>query len=106
MTAAPQTPACKPTGQRGWHWLESVVRRAVCGITGHWWTDTRVNAFQIGIEQRCDCCRRYQHHYLRDALPLNGNIRWRDGQMPRTVSNLPVTPNAEVSDRPSNERTT
>ena len=25
MTAAPQTHACKPTGQRGWHWLESVV---------------------------------------------------------------------------------
>jgi hypothetical protein len=26
MTAAPQASACKPTGQRGWHWLDSVVR--------------------------------------------------------------------------------
>lgn len=26
MTAAHQTSACKPTGQRGWHWLDPVVR--------------------------------------------------------------------------------
>jgi hypothetical protein len=55
MTAAPQTPACKPTGQRGWHWLESVVRRVWCFVTGHPCEPTGRHAILLR-EWRCKRC--------------------------------------------------
>lgn len=42
MTAAPQTPACKPTGQRGWHWLESVVRTLCDWLSWYCWRRWRI----------------------------------------------------------------
>lgn len=47
----------------------------------HWWTNTRVNPYGIGVEQRCRCGL-FRHHLFRHRRGVLDKPRWRVGQHP------------------------
>lgn len=53
----------------------------------HRWRDTRINAFGIITEQRCQCGQ-YRHHTVADltGVPMGGDLPWHSGRHPRAAS--------------------